>query len=69
MNTTLYEIRNLIDEIEALEEELNYMCEAWDGDDPYEAASSDPGLQFEKEEEIAEKYRELRETYNIKVGE
>lgn len=50
----------LIREYENLVEELEYMSEAWEGDDPCEAACSDPGLQFEKGEELDQKFKEIQ---------
>jgi len=55
----LQDLRDIIDEYENLWKELSYMSNAWTGDDPYEAACSDPGLQYEKSEEIDSKYSEI----------
>jgi len=63
MMTEFYEVRELLEEIEELERELEYMSDAWDGDDPCEAAASDPGLQYEKEEEIESKIEELKSLF------
>ncbi len=43
------------------EEELKEMSDAWEGDDPFNAAASDPGLQFELGEEINELWKEFDE--------
>lgn len=59
MKSEFYEIRDLIDEIEELDRELDYMDEAWNDGSPEEAALSDPGLQYEKSQEVEEKIKEL----------
>ena len=63
MRSEFVEVKELIEEIEELDRELEYMSDAWDGDDPCEAATSDPGLQFEKGEERNEKEEELKSLF------
>lgn len=61
MNSRFRELRDLIDEYEELVEESSDMYDAWNSDDEYAMAENDPGLQFEKDEEIADKYEEIVE--------
>lgn len=53
----------ILEQIITKESDLEYMCRAWAGDDPYEAAASDPGLQFELGEEINELWAEFDRVY------
>lgn len=64
MRSEFYEIRDLIDEIEELDRELDYMDEAWNNGSPEEAALSDPGLQYEKSQEVEEKINELENLFS-----
>lgn len=58
----------LIREYEDLCKELENMQKAWDSDDPFNAATSDPGLQYSLGEEIQSKYKEILDFDNIKFS-
>lgn len=57
-----YRIRELINQIEDLEEELDNSSKAWeDGTDPFAMASCDPSDQFVKSETLSLMRTELKE--------
>ena len=53
MNDHYRELRQLIDEYEELTQEQEAMSDAWENGSPEDMAENDPGLQFEKDEEVA----------------
>lgn len=61
MSSVISEIMSLTEEINVLNLELNQMSDAWNGSDPFEAAASDPGLQYELSNKIDDKLKELRD--------
>ena len=64
MNQDIIKLKYLIEEYESLCEEAEQMNEAWNSNDPLWAAENDPGLQYEKEQEIEKKYEEIKLTLN-----
>lgn len=61
MNDNIRKLKYLVEEYEYLSDELGVMVDAWNSDDSGWAAENDPGLQYEKEMEIDEKYEEIKE--------
>lgn len=61
MRDIFYQIREAINQIEDLDNELGDMCAAWESDDPCAQACNDPGLQFGKEMEIERAEDDLKE--------
>ena len=61
-------LKDLIYEYEDLCSDLDYMADAWEGDDPCAAAESDPGLQYEKSMEIDQKVDEIKELFSKILG-
>lgn len=61
MSYSFFQLRYAMDEVERLNQELGEMCEAWESDDPCAQACNDPGLQFEKGEELERAVKELKE--------
>lgn len=61
MSYSFYQLRYAMDEVERLEKELSDMCDAWESDDPCAQAENDPGLQFEKGEELERAVKELKD--------
>lgn len=59
--TNFYDVKSTLEDIEEKREELKQMQSNWQSDDPYAQASSDPGLQFELENEIEELWRTLQQ--------
>ena len=58
----LYRIREILNEIEDLEKELDDSSKAWeDGTDPFAMAACDPSDQFEKNETLSLLKTELKE--------
>lgn len=56
-----------LEEIKEKEDRLKEMVEAWSGDDPYDAAESDPGLQHELSSEIEAELKEFKEYVNENI--
>lgn len=58
-NGQLRHLKSLINEYQELAAEAEAMSNAWDSDDPCAAAEADPGLQYEKGEELEAKFDEI----------
>jgi hypothetical protein len=56
----LKQIYEIVDEIREKDKLLHDMSDAWNGNDPFEAAMSDPGLQYEVGREIDQLVDDLR---------
>lgn len=61
MNEKISDLKNLILEYEELSQELEQMNHDWDYGSPEEAAMADPSDQFMKEQELEQKYYEIKE--------
>lgn len=59
LNKIISDLKEIIKE----ESNLSYMESAWNGDDPFEAACSDPGLQYEKSELISSLLEDFKLNY------
>ena len=59
--TILSKVNELVEELNQLNLELEEMSAGWLGNNECDAALSDPGLQYEKENELESKFKELRD--------
>ena len=64
LTTKLYNLKELIEEYLALEKEHSEMCHCWEHGDASDQACSDPGLQYELEEKMEAKYKEIEQMWN-----
>jgi hypothetical protein len=65
-NYNLDDVKQHLEEIESIEQELTSMVNAWESDEPFSMACNDPGLQFEQGEILQRLWDEFNNKYSKK---